>query len=1208
MNFNDLKWSKSLLYGKGWTVAGNGFSGFPGTGSGWIRGVIMRLNLIIFFLTGMLMQVSAISTAQITLSERKTPLLAVIKSLKKQSGYHFFYNDQNLKEARPVTVSLKNVSLEEALKACMEGQELTFKIEEKMVVIKPKPKSLLDKVIGKFLLLDVKGVVRDEKGEALAGATVRVKGTDKVVMTGSKGEFVLVGVEENAVLVISYLGFESRELKAQKDMGDIAMVLASGKLEEVSVVANTGYFSLPKERATGSFSQVNNELLNRTVSTGVMSRLADVVPGLIFNKGYGGAQGLVIRGQTSIDQNTSKPLIIVDNFPYEGDINNINPNDVENITILKDAAASSIWGARAGNGVIVITTKQGKYDQKPSLSFTTNYTVGAKPDAFYQPLMSTSDFIDNEIRLFDAGVYKPGELNQGILNYPLTPLVELLIKKRDNPALGAGIDATIAQWRDYDVRNDYEKYLYRNLKNQQYALNLSGGSEKQRYMLSLGYDKNQNSEVGNGLERITINGNNTYNFFNKRLELTTGVYYTHNKTDNGFIGIPTYTNFSGSPGVTMYPYAQFADANGNPLALINNVRSGYAEAGTAKGLLDWNYRPLDEITNANKVTKGIDYRFNGGLNYKILDGLKASLLYQYGRTNTNSEDLNNQDSYFARNLVNYYSQVTAPNTVKRPIPMGGILDKDNMTINVHNLRAQLNYDHTFGTDHELNVLGGYEIRDQHTAGFRTRLYGYDDQHATSQLVNYVDRFPAYVFSGYTLQIPNMDLTTDVTDRFVSLYANGSYLYKKKYLLSGSVRFDRSNIFGVKTNNKGVPLYSIGGAWNINKEGFFKTDWINELKLRTTYGTSGNVNRGISALTTINYSSAPDPLTGEQYSTIRNAPNPELRWERIGTLNLGLDFSVLNNRVRGSADWYQKWGDDIISTVPYAPQTGFTQFTGNYSKTDAFGMDIDLHSRNIVGIFSWNSDLQLSFSTDNVTKTKLLPTVSGINLLSGSSGDQILPREGMPLYSVYAYKWAGLDPKNGDPQGYVNGEISKDYVAMQNEIRGDINKLNYIGTARPKVYGAFRNTFSYGPIALSANISYRFDYYFRRLSVNYTNINLGTISHKDYANRWMKPGDEKTTDVPSLPIIGSSPGREGFYQLSEVLVEKGDHIRLQDIVLSYNINRQQVRSLPFTNLRLYCFLNNVGILWKTGNYKEDPDYYRAVYAPVRTTSFGLSANF
>ncbi|MFA4867835.1 MAG: SusC/RagA family TonB-linked outer membrane protein [Pedobacter sp.] len=1209
MNFNDLKWSVSLLFGRGWPVAGEGFPGLSGRGSGRIRGVIMRLNLIIFFLTAMLMQVSAISTAQITLTEHKAPLLAVIKSLKKQSGYHFFYNDQNLKEAKPVTVSLKNVSLEEALKACMEGQELTYKIEQKMVVIKQKPKSLLDKVMGRFLLMDVKGVVRDEKGEALAGATVRVKGTEKVVMTGSKGEFVLVGVEENAVLVISYLGFESRELKAQKDMGDIGMVLVSGKLDEVSVMASTGYQSLPKERATGSFSQVDNNLLNRTVSTNVMDRLADVVPGLIFNKGVGGAQGLVIRGQTSINPETSRPLIIVDNFPYENDINNINPNDVENITILKDAAAASIWGARAGNGVIVITTKQGKYNQKPQLTFNTTFTTGERPDLFYQPKVSTSDFIDNEIRLFDLNVYKPAELNQSLLQYPLTPVVELLIKKRDNPALASGIDATIDSWRNYDVRNDIEKYFYRPLSRQQYNLQLQGGNDQNRYLISIGYDKNKNSEVGNGLDRLTVNANNTYAFIKEKLELQTNLYYTNTKNENNF-EFPYYTIHQGYRGNFLYPYARFADDEGNASATVGTYRQGFIDDMESKGFLDWQYRPLDEIKNADKSILTKEYRFNTALRYKIIPGLNAEIRYQYGNSNGLNRSHYSEETFFTRNLINYYSTInTTNNSVNRTIPIGGILNTDRGTINSHNFRTQVNYDKVFGKLHEVNALAGYEISSQKTNTQLTRLYGFDDQYATSVPVNYNTLYSISIYpsASYQFRVPNVDRIQELTSRFVSWYGNVGYWYDKRYLLNASLRFDQSNIFGVRTNQRGVPLYSIGAGWQINEEDFYRVDWLEQLKLRATWGRSGNVNRSLTSLTTINYSSAVDPLTGLQYASVGQAPNPNLRWEKINNLNFGLDFSMLNNRINGSLDWYKKWGYDIFSTIPYAEQAGINQFTGNYSDTEAKGIDLNLQSHNLTGAVKWTTDFQLSFVTDKVTKAKFLSTTNGFTILTDGIGTGTYPYEGKPLYSVYGYKWGGLDPTNGDPMGYLNGEVSKDWAGIANDIRRNPENLIYFGTARPKYYGAIRNTISTKNISISANISYRLGYFIRRNAIDYSNVNLGGWEHADLSLAWNKPGDELVTDIPSIDQLPTNTSRSGFYQLSENQIKKGDHIRLNDVSLSYTFSKTKIKSLPFQQIRFFGIASNLGILWKASNSFEDPDYYQSIFIPVRIYSIGVSAN-
>lgn len=595
----------------------NEYSNFANTSKDKIpiRWIITMKLLCIYLFVLSTVCLGSVNAQKININVKGAAFTEVTKSIQKQSGYTFSISNRYLAKAKPVTLNLTNTDIDQVLIELFRYQPFGYVVNGKIISVtdKPKQSAAPSKTLIEQSQEPIQGRVVDQQNKPVENATITVKGKPFKTSTDENGYFTILA-NEGDKLDVQILGYRSIEVSVALPLPIISLQQEQRAIEEAVAVAQTGIQALPKKRATGSFSQINNELINRTVSTGIMSRLADVVPGLIFNKGYGGTQGLVIRGHTSIDQNTSKPLIVVDNFAYEGDINNINPNDVENVTILKDAAASSIWGARAGNGVIVITTKQGRYQQKPTLTFSTNYTIGAKPDAFYQPLMSTSDFIDNEIRLFDAEVYKPGELNQRILNYPLTPLVGLLIKKRDNPALTPEIDATIAEWRNYDVRNDYERYLYRKLKNQQYALNLSGGSNRQRYILSLGFDKNLNSEVGNGLERVTINANNTYNFFQNRLELLIGIYYTHNTADNSFIGIPTYSNFSGTPGTTMYPYAQFADVDGNPLALVNNVRVDYAEAGTAKGLLDWNYRPLDEITNTDKTTKSVDYRLNAGLN------------------------------------------------------------------------------------------------------------------------------------------------------------------------------------------------------------------------------------------------------------------------------------------------------------------------------------------------------------------------------------------------------------------------------------------------------------------------------------------------------------------------------------------------------------------------------------------------------------------
>lgn len=353
------------------------------------------MKLLCFLMTAAFLQVYATGSAQVTLSLKDAPLEKVLHEIERQTGYGFLYTKKMMREAPDVTIDVKNVSVSQALQECFRGQPLEYSIDKNTIVITRKVLTSEWQLPG-FVLpppIDVHGRVVNEKGEPVAGASVKVKGSDKGISTDANGEFVLTGIDENATLVISGVNIETFEVKVngKTDLGVLKGKLKISENEEIEIVS-TGYQQLPKERATGSFVFIDNKLLNRRVSTNILDRLEGVTSGLIFNPGNlsNGARlpneklGITIRGVTTIDEKVSAdPLIVLDNFPYEGDINNINPNEVESITVLKDAAAASIWGARAGNGVIVITTKKGKRGQPLKVNFTSNFTLGERPDLFY---------------------------------------------------------------------------------------------------------------------------------------------------------------------------------------------------------------------------------------------------------------------------------------------------------------------------------------------------------------------------------------------------------------------------------------------------------------------------------------------------------------------------------------------------------------------------------------------------------------------------------------------------------------------------------------------------------------------------------------------------------------------------------------------------------------------------------------------------------
>lgn len=362
--------------------------------------LIMRITTLLLIAT--IMQVSAAGFAQkITLKENRISLKNVLKQIKSQTGYDFVYDSKVINDHESVKLDLRNVELEEALKKIFKPLNLKYLIKNKIIFIEKATPTLIDRIISSFSAIDVRGRVLDEQGNPLAGASVAVKGTTKAVITGANGEFLLKNVDESAILVISYIGLESQEIAIKGNTNPIVILKESAAQLALVDVVSTGYQSLPKERATGSFSQIDNKTFNRQVSTDVISRLKGIAPSLYFDERLGnGTMNISIRGQSTIF-GSAKPLVVVDNFPFDGNLNNLNPNDVENITILKDAAAASIWGVRAGNGVIVITTKKGRFNQPLKIDFNSNITVGPKPDLFYQPSMNPTDFIDVEKMLFE---------------------------------------------------------------------------------------------------------------------------------------------------------------------------------------------------------------------------------------------------------------------------------------------------------------------------------------------------------------------------------------------------------------------------------------------------------------------------------------------------------------------------------------------------------------------------------------------------------------------------------------------------------------------------------------------------------------------------------------------------------------------------------------------------------------------------------------
>lgn len=1047
-------------------------------------------------------------------------------------------------------------------------------------------------------------VIDAATGKPLGGATVALYRAGISNITNTQGKFVFNNVTLPDSLFISLIGYKAQQQVVSSN-APITILLEQTTRSLDSVVVSTGYQKIPKERATGSFELVNNNLLNRSVSTSVLNRIENVTSGVLFNKGdAANTDALLIRGRSTIYANAA-PLIVVDNFPYDGDINNINPNDVESITVLKDAAAASIWGARAGNGVIVITTKRGKTN-KPLIQLNTSITFIQKPDLLNTSSISSSDYINLEKYLFEQGYYANDELYDS-WDYghpPLTPVVELLIAKRDGTMPSAEADPQIEKYKAYDVRSDMEKYLYRTGFNQQNALSVSGNTANINYYFSAGWDKNISNLAGADNNRISLRTQNTFRV-NDKLQFDAGISFIQSNSKAG--NNPGYGLNCGY-GKNIYPYARLADDNNMPAVLVKDNRLAFTEQAANAGLLNWQYNPIEDIAENELSTADADYTLNAAVRYNILNGLQAAITYQYEHAAVTTNDYHSATSYFARNIINSFTQVdVATGALSYPVPVGAIMNITSGSLQSHQGRATLSYNKSWKQKHQLALLAGWEIKDLQQQKNTNRLYGYDpDRSIVATNIDYVTKFTQYYNIYLQSNITNAVSVQHTTDRFISSFANASYTYNNTYTLSASAREDAANLFGVATNQRGTPLWSAGAAWQLNNEKFYNICWLPQLKLRATYGYNGNISRLATAFTTVSFFSAnTTPLTT---ATIINPPNEKLRWEKVNMLNLGIDFASKNRIIAGSIEYYHKTATDLLGQAPADPTTGLSDesgesfFYGNVAAMKGNGVDVNIASKNITGKFNWQTDWLFSYASSKITKY-LLPAGNASTSNLQINSFYINPVVGRPVYSVYSYQWAGLDANTGDPMGIMQGKSTTDYNAIMQQ---SIDSIQYHGSAQPVCFGAVRNTFQWKQFSLSVNISYKLGYYFRLSSLNYTSLFSTWSGNADYAQRWQHPGDEQHTNVPSM-VYPANSVRDDFYNYASVLVQRADNVRLEDISLSYDLDKSITRALPFQHIRLYLYVANLAVIYIANSKHTDP-YYNNIPADGKRFSAGVTISF
>ncbi|WP_426329888.1 SusC/RagA family TonB-linked outer membrane protein [Pedobacter sp. R-06] len=1178
--------------------------------------LVMRLSAAILLFT--FMQISASTMAQkVSIVEKNAPLERVLKEIRKQSGYDIIYDLSIILDAKPVSININQVSVFEAIQKSLNNQALTFSLDGKTIVIKEK--TVTDKLVDIIKVVDVKVTVRDSSGRPLPGANVYNKTINKMYTTDKNGDLVINDVPANGyVLQISFLGFKGEEIFVDRKtvIYYITLRQSSAALDEVSVLSN-GYQKISKERAAGAYSVITGKELAANPAVNIMERLEGQVAGVKFDiKG----NSVQIRGVNNYGAGSGIPLIVLDGFPLMNPsdlatltkpvggntfgnsvISSVNMADIEQITFLKDASATSIWGSRAANGVIVIETKKGK-KIAPSLNVSYLFGISKNPSIADLHWMNSAQYIDLEREMVDKGLLvDPLAASPG--NEIYTPnnseATEWMFRVKRGTATAAQRDAALAEIASRDGMAQIEKYLLQNATNHQYNLSYSGGSENSTYYISGNYTKDNPIFKSNYGENAFVNANTSTDFFNKKITLRALFNYQYSKSQYNAAAV----NALSVSTTALRPYDLLQDENGNSIGRNIIITDVLANKMVGQGYLPFTYNTLDELNYSNSIAKNNVLRMSAGLNGKIAKWLNADVSISNQRQFGSSYTLDDLNSYAGRILVNTY---TPPNSKAiNTFLYGGRYITYGTTSSEMSLRGQLNSDFTIAGKHQFNAIAGAEIRETNSDGTSETRYGYNADTRTIATVNPTQQYPTMY--GYTQSLgANLSSLTAYRKRYLSYYSNASYSYQDKYFVTGSVRFDDYTLLGLDRSKRARPFWSVGLRWNANKEEFFQDlNWLDAFSVRATLGTSGVVPQAGTNVPIINVSGT-DIRTGQPVANIETPANSDLGWETTKMANLGIDFGILKGRLNGSVDVYTKRTVGIMAPFAYNATYGWSNLSFNSGTLSGHGYEFSLNGELIrAGRFSWKSILNFGYTTNTVTDQRYVNNASNI-------AGALTTIEGMPLGSLYVYRWAGLDNK-GQSQIYDrNNNIINNTTNLTTAFTKE--DLVYVGNRYAPYTTGFNHNFRYGQLELGLRFVGYFGHVFLKNAVtNYpTSADFaynGVLGRQgELADRWRKPGDEAFTDVPG--ITGVNFNSINRYRFSDALVRNADNIRLQQISLAYIVPQRFLPHNFVKSLSLSANVRNLGIVWRANKDGIDPEFINTgnfgSVTPTPSYVFGINA--
>ncbi|MBD3588474.1 SusC/RagA family TonB-linked outer membrane protein [Bacteroides sp. GM023] len=1069
----------------------------------------------------------------------------------------------------------------------------------------------------------VKVIVVDADRNPLPGATVIVSGKAQGVVADDRGE-VSLWVDRNTQIEFRYVGMKSLFMKVTKPVS--GYITLEDEMSELDQVVVTGYQRTTKRRTTGSLATLTAKDLKGAPTANLDMLMQGKVAGMDV-KAVSGRPGesakIRIRGTNTITGN-AEPLWVVDGVPLQrdipsietsqikaGDFNDIftngiagiNPNDIESITILKDASAAAIYGSRAAGGVIVVTTKRGKTG-KMQINYSTNVSVVTSPPRDAN-LMNAKEKLAWEQDLWDE--FSAKKFTEGD-NYPVIGAVGMI---RSGYGQYADMnreqqDAEIAALGGHST--DWFQELFQNSVSQSHYLSLSGGSEKNSYYVSLGYSKN------NGLVKKT-----DYDRYN----VSAKIDMKPNKRVKLAFTADMAIQHSNSPSLSVDPfkYAYFA----NPYEKVYNEDGSYAADNTYYNLTHANgsydvklpkdgYNIFREINETSSETKNISASLIANLSVNILDNFIFEGLASYGYVSNMSDNINSKNTYTA-----WIDRPFKDDNTERVY--GSITQTSAYNTN-YNLRGQLHYFNTFAEDHYISALLGTEIRGQYAKSIYEKRYGYDPVTGNSAMPTYPSdiKLEYADILSYAAIMDGLSGQSITEDAFASFYFSLDYVFKQRYILSLTGRTDGSNNFGSKEQFN--PTGSLGLSWNVDQESFMQAlkPVVSSLSLRAAFGYTGNINKSVYPQLVMDYNTSFRRTDTDYYRMgyLRNAPNPHLRWEKTRDMKLSVDIGFLNDRFRLQGELYDRRTRDAVTSVYIPYTTGFGTQSYNTSELLNQGVEITLNA-NVLKTRSWSVSVSANMAY-NRNKLLKYDVHSGFNAWGTN-------HVGYPLGSIISGKVQGIDKK----LGIYTYEARPDAIfTTAADRRDEFNYSFYLGTSNAPINGGYSISVSYKNINLSLGGSYSLGGKILNnidCPVSYSTLYANVLEHvptqendlyvnhlnvrKDAINRWT-PDNPITNGHPRIiDAYGEDLGVDDFvpslkFITKASMLEDVSYFKLGSLMIGYNFTGSWMQKVCINSLALSFSVSN---LFSITNYSGiDPETPGAVYPTPRTFSMGLSVGF